>query len=381
MKHALPTTLVLATLAAAGLAVAGPLNPPAGPVAATYKTLSDVQPRTAISALPFTVSQSGSYYLTRNLTASGAGNGITVAANDVTIDLNGFALVGVPGDGTAISGVGQTGVVVRNGFIRSWPGHGIDTHSAGSSTIDRVTVTACGGVGILVGPSSVVSTCNTTNNAGGGITAYFSSRVTDCIATSNGSSPSTAGIRAEQRSTVTGCSAVYNTGAGISVGEFAAISGCNSHKNSTSGFVCADSSTVESSWSTENTLDGINATAHVTIRANTCNDNGDDGIQVGSNGTVAENSCHYNGTTAAGAGVYAVGFEARILDNDLCNNRYGVYINGVTLNLVARNCARGHGGGNYTIAPAASNNIAPLMNFSPAPSQWTSLYTWANFAY
>lgn len=34
--------------AAAGLLRAGPLSPPAGPVAATYKTLGEIEPRVAI---------------------------------------------------------------------------------------------------------------------------------------------------------------------------------------------------------------------------------------------------------------------------------------------------------------------------------------------
>jgi hypothetical protein len=84
---------------------------------------------------------------------------------------------------------------------------------------------------------------------------------------------------------------------------------------------------------------------------------------------------------ASGAGVYAVGFQSRILDNDFSYNRYGVYINGVTLNLVAHNCSRWCGGGNYSITPAASNNVAPSLNFNPNPNQWTHQYTWANLSY
>lgn len=52
--------------------------------------------RTPISALPFTISAGGSYYLTGNLTSAG-GDGITVTAGNVTIDLNGFAMLGAVG--------------------------------------------------------------------------------------------------------------------------------------------------------------------------------------------------------------------------------------------------------------------------------------------
>ena len=43
------TVLLLA--AAAAFTIAGPLTPPAGPVASTYKTLSEVEPRTACPRL------------------------------------------------------------------------------------------------------------------------------------------------------------------------------------------------------------------------------------------------------------------------------------------------------------------------------------------
>jgi hypothetical protein len=69
----------------------GSLTPPGAP-APTMITLQQIEPRTPISSVPFTITTPGSYYLTTNL-YSPSGNGITVSANDVTIDLNGFALV------------------------------------------------------------------------------------------------------------------------------------------------------------------------------------------------------------------------------------------------------------------------------------------------
>ena len=53
---------------ATGLAQ-GPLAPPGAP-GPLFKTLQQVEPRIPISALPATLSQAGSYYLTTNLTGS-----------------------------------------------------------------------------------------------------------------------------------------------------------------------------------------------------------------------------------------------------------------------------------------------------------------------
>ena len=47
---------------------------------------------TKISSVPYTITQPGFYFLTGNLTYNGAGNAITVSANNVTLDLMGFSL-------------------------------------------------------------------------------------------------------------------------------------------------------------------------------------------------------------------------------------------------------------------------------------------------
>ena len=92
-------------LAFGSAAVAGPLNPPAGPVTSTYKTLVEVEPRTAISAVntpanpnaSFVITQPGSYYLTGDITVPSGKSGIQVYAYGVTVDLNGFTIRGSSG--------------------------------------------------------------------------------------------------------------------------------------------------------------------------------------------------------------------------------------------------------------------------------------------
>src|SRR5437588_4797633 len=67
-----------------------PLNAP-NP---TMKSLDQIEPRTPISSLPLAITSSGSYYLTTNLTGVSGSDGITVTATDVTLDLNGYSLIG-----------------------------------------------------------------------------------------------------------------------------------------------------------------------------------------------------------------------------------------------------------------------------------------------
>src|SRR5436190_21610576 len=112
----------------------GPLTPPGAP-APVMKTLDQLdaklEKRTPISSVPLTITAAGSYYLTGNLTV-GTGNAITVAADQVTIDLNGFTISSTasPPSGTAVllSGARQD-VTVRNGRIR-----GTTTFSGGAFT-------------------------------------------------------------------------------------------------------------------------------------------------------------------------------------------------------------------------------------------------------
>lgn len=83
---------------------------------------------TKITSLPYTIKNQGFYYLTGNLSYSGTGNGITVASDNVTIDLMGFCLTG-PGSSIVPARVGiylfdgiivHNNVTVRNGTLNNW---------------------------------------------------------------------------------------------------------------------------------------------------------------------------------------------------------------------------------------------------------------------
>src|SRR5437762_13979859 len=104
-KTRIITLALAAAVAVTGLiASAGNLNPPAGPVTPTMKTLTEVEPRIAINATNtpgdsdslFKITQPGSYYLTGNITGVAGKHGIEIAASGVTLDLNGFDLLGAP---------------------------------------------------------------------------------------------------------------------------------------------------------------------------------------------------------------------------------------------------------------------------------------------
>ena len=69
-----------------------PSGPPSDPATA-MKSLNQVEPRTPIGSLPFTISQPGSYYFTKNLEFTAAtGHAVTVTSDNVSIDMMGFTL-------------------------------------------------------------------------------------------------------------------------------------------------------------------------------------------------------------------------------------------------------------------------------------------------
>ncbi|HEY6070720.1 MAG TPA: right-handed parallel beta-helix repeat-containing protein, partial [Chthoniobacterales bacterium] len=156
-------------------------------------------PRTPISSLPYTISMPGSYYLTANLT--GSGQGITISADNVTLDLNGFALIG---GGSGQAGINVSGahknITIRNGTVRGWANGGVNAANATNSMVQGLRIsnnTAMSAFlnagGLSIGAGSTVKDCVVTQNTNcHGIAAGRACLVTGCVVSGN----SAAGIRA-----------------------------------------------------------------------------------------------------------------------------------------------------------------------------------------
>ena len=396
----------------------GALTPPGAP-APTMKTLDQVEARTPINAVntpggalsTFRITSSGSYYLTGNVTGENGKNGISIAssASNVTIDLNGFELTGVPGSRSGIFTetftTGDRKISVLNGSVTSWAGDGLQV--AFDAHVERVTATGNTRNGILCFNSAVVVNCTAVNNGGDGITVSGSSIVRSCTARGNRAginlgnralvSHSTAtanreagisvidgtvqscladrnvgsGIKGNFSSSVFDCSSTRNGLHGIEVLFRANIARCEASDNAGNGIRVEDSGQISDCLATLNggtgsTGSGIVATARATVRSCVARINRANGIEVGGESIVAENRASENGLGGAAAGIRTNGSGSRIEANHTRDNLGTGILAHPTGDVIIRNTA-----GNNTVAnfnPSSGPNFGPIQPPATATS-------------
>jgi parallel beta-helix repeat protein len=291
----------------AASALAGPLNPPAGPVASTAKPLAEVEPRIAINSTNargdanslYKITQPGSYYLTGNITGVAGRHGIEIAASGVTLDLNGFDLVGVPEmgafDGVSATLANLTDITVRNGSLRGWGGDGVDLATATTFNTVAIDLQASGnaGNGISVNRNATLTRCAAYNNEGHGITAVNAATITECKAYGNDG----AGITAGNGSTIIGCAAYSNGSFGISTSHGSVITHCSAYSNTT---------------------DGIRVLGQTVVTGNACANNGNGGDGAGILVLSSDNRIEGNNCTGADRGI-DVDFAGNIIIRNTCS--------------------------------------------------------------
>jgi len=266
-----PVILVLGVEVGSSLWVrAGSLDPPGGAITGTMKDLETVEPRKAIrnnlDASPVTITSRGSYYLAENIFALPSQDGIRIDAFEVTLDLNGFSIVGNTDTGSN-NGVfvvaNRHNVTIKNGTIGPFTQDGISATSSEQVVLENLRLLA-NSTGARLGDFARVTDCIANDNQNDGIQVGAGSIVSRCIVTDNGNDAFDSAIRAGTGSLVESCMALSNTGNGIRATNGSIVRGCTSRSNTATG-VDANSGLVHGCSATQN---AINISAFTSVDNN-----------------------------------------------------------------------------------------------------------------
>ncbi len=340
----------------------------------------------------FIISQPGSYCLGSNVIGEAGKNGIRIDADNVTLDLAGFGMLGVSGSLNGILINTHFRIAIRNGSISGWGSAGLEGTAGSLARIEDLRVDANVGNGIVINSSSQVNNCIAVQNGGVGILTSNDVVVTGCLSSTNGNHGIQAGTASTIKScfansnggsgiapsgvnslTVIDCNTHLNTGAGIVGPNRALITSCTAEDNRAGGIITGASSTVSNCNASGNTGDGIIVSVGSAVTGCTASANTGDGIQVDNLSRLEGNTCQGNGAgTADGAGVHVTGRANRIDGNTVLSNDRGIDVDAGG-NLVVRNDASLNAT-NYDIV--AGNTNANVE--SPGPNFLLDR-PWANF--
>jgi hypothetical protein len=345
----------------------GTLSPSAAP-APTMKTLSQIEPRIAItSSNAVTISSPGSYYLTTNMTVA-TSHVISITVSGVTLDLNGFTLSSTaasPSGNGILLASGLSDITILNGHITSGVTYSGGTYSGtgllgginfnGTAPFNvRVSGLSVSGVldsGILLGGNSTVVDSCTVNTVGSfgieassvtrstayqcGNTAILANTASDCYGycTSSGD-----GVQANQTATgcfgqsvggyglyantALNCSGISSTGTGLQGNQTA--TGCYGQSI---GGIGLQATTAENCSGVSSNGTGLNAFETTT---------GCTGQSTGGAGLlaiIANNCSGYSGSsfgvsTYIAIGCYGISGSSLGLDVVIGNSSYGGSTNG-----------------------------------------------------
>lgn len=285
----------------------GPLEPPGPPAVGVYKTLQEVEPRTALfqgintpavgstESDVFVIKQPGSYYLTGNIklpdVEEGLAIGVLVESSGVTLDLNGFEIVG-NGRATVDYGVivlpPAVQVKIVNGMIRDCD-TGIFSYEDNGSA-DSIRVRDCE-FGIRVESYWTINDCHVENSnyAGFSVDSYSTIKASSSRLVLNGD-----GFFCSSRVTISDCIS-YSSRNGFRGGALCTVRNSLVIFSGDSGFQFGQSAVIED-CRVEDGDGGISTSADSQVSR--CHVWGGGTVTVGANSTVREVEVHDPATDA-----------------------------------------------------------------------------------
>jgi hypothetical protein len=351
---------------------------PSGAPAPTMKSLDQIEPRIDVLKLSgdganlIKIDRPGSYYLSTNIIGVAGKNGILIETNNVTLDLNGFSLLGTTGNVNGIFVISaQKSISVRNGIISDWGGSGVSFINCQNVQFQNLQVFNNGAGGLTLGSRALVQDCISSSNALSGIEVGDSSIVLRCEMNANlhGLLTTGNGIVAQD------CLASSNRSSGILLNDGAVAAQCTANGNTTNGISVRDFSVVKGSVTFGNGSNGIVGRGSNQIIDCNAGGNGADGIQVSAGSLVKECTANGNGTTLTnGSGIHALSIHCRIEGNMVRGNDIGIK-DDAGQQLIIRNSAANNTVTNFSLMGANMfGTLSTLTTFS------TNQNPHANFA-
>jgi len=281
-----------------------------GPNDATIKALDELETRIVLmppgkgDMLPasatavISITQPGSYVLGGNLYGVSGKHGIEILKSNVTLDLNGYALIGLPGSKGGIDAPsGIVNIKIHNGAIRGWKQRGIGGRLMTASEISDVRVGNCSWNGIHLG-QGIVRNCSSRQNGNHGIQVEHGKSVIElCAVELNAGN----GVLVGDSTSISNVSATGNLGHGMACGDQCAMSGCLVSGSGVHGILVGADCTLTGCSSSDNDFVGI--VLRGGCIAVVCSASGNDGygIFIEGNGGVLE-SCTARSNKFAGMG-------------------------------------------------------------------------------
>jgi parallel beta-helix repeat protein len=372
------------------------------------KSLSQIEPRTLIATLPATLAAPGSYCLVTNLTGAAGSHGIIIAADNITLDLNGFTLLGAT---ESLNGIHLQGprhnITIQNGTVANWE-TAVEGNEGSQSRIHQLQTIRNRQSGIVAGAASILRQCLVASNGAFGLSIGEEGLVEDCVATANGLH----GIVTRAAASVSNCNSTKNRGDGFFLTADSSMTGGRALRNGGSGITAASDVQIHFSSAAENqgkgiaagpsaqihnssfsrNLDagiiagpdsqiigckananakGIQVDVRSTIRNCTAKSNGGDGIIVTSECVVVGNGCSNNFSARDSAGIHATGTDNSIQENHVSSNDRGIAVDAPG-NLVIRNSASNNTLNYFVIGEQTIGPIFTERAVEQATNPWTN---------
>ncbi|MEM1323691.1 MAG: right-handed parallel beta-helix repeat-containing protein [Bacteroidota bacterium] len=255
----------------------------------------------------YVITEPGSYYLTKNvLSARTDAFGIVIDADNVSLDLNGYTILGdrttVPsvdpptrsgrrGDGIHIEGL-RNHITIKNGIIDSWEGSGISGSRTNRSSFYDLRIRNNGRYGLEVNNYNVILRC-------GVYYCYFN------------------GINVSDHCTLIQCTSSSNAGNGFNIDAFNNAFNCSASRNKLDGFNITIQTTLTNCMATDNQSSGVDAAGTgVVIKDCISNGNFRSGFELFTDAFISGCTANFNGAEVLSSSMDSFFFGGIVIGGD-----------------------------------------------------------------